>query len=105
MQVIYPFLPKFARPAWNHPAGPKTVFFWAPSVKWCLVIAGLADLARPASKLSVSQNSALAATGIIWTRYCFVIIPKNYFLASVNFFVGCTGITQLLRVAHYQVNS
>jgi len=19
---------------WNHPAGPKTVFFWAPTMKW-----------------------------------------------------------------------
>jgi len=40
----------------NHPAGPKTVFFWAPLMKWCLVAAGLKDLSRPADKLSVSQN-------------------------------------------------
>uniref|UniRef100_A0A0E9SUL2 Uncharacterized protein n=1 Tax=Anguilla anguilla TaxID=7936 RepID=A0A0E9SUL2_ANGAN len=25
--------PKF-RPMYNHPAGPKTVFFWAPVFKW-----------------------------------------------------------------------
>ena len=37
-------------------AGPKTVFFWAPLMKWCLVAAGLKDLSRPADKLSVSQN-------------------------------------------------
>ena len=37
-------------------AGPKTVFFWGPAMKWCLVAAGLKDLARPAGKLSVSQN-------------------------------------------------
>src|SRR6266550_80657 len=36
--------------------GPKTVFFWAPVMKWCLVAAGLKDLTRPADKLSVSQN-------------------------------------------------
>ena len=36
--------------------GPKTVFFWAPLMKWCLVAAGLKDLNRPADKLSVSQN-------------------------------------------------
>ena len=36
--------------------GPKTVFFWAPLMKWCLVAAGLKDLNRPAEKLSVSQN-------------------------------------------------
>ncbi|KAI6182971.1 Mitochondrial pyruvate carrier [Aphelenchoides bicaudatus] len=101
-KVIYPILPSFARSAWNHDAGPKTVFFWAPTIKWALVGAGLADLARPAEKLSISQNVALAATGLIWTRYCLVITPINYYLSSVNFFVGCTGLTQLGRIAHYR---
>ncbi|KAF1616782.1 UNVERIFIED_CONTAM: putative mitochondrial pyruvate carrier 2, partial [Eudyptes robustus] len=100
-KVVYPILPSFAKPAWNHPAGPKTVFFWAPTIKWCLVAAGLADLARPAEKLSVSQNVALAATGLIWTRFCLVIKPVNYYLSGVNFFVGLTGLAQLARIAHY----
>jgi hypothetical protein len=26
---------------WDHPAGPQTIFFWAPLMKWSLVIAGL----------------------------------------------------------------
>ena len=67
----------------------------------CLVGAGLADLARPAEKLSLSQNGALLATGAVWTRYCFVITPVNYYLASVNFFVGLTGLIQILRIANY----
>ncbi|PIL33979.1 hypothetical protein GSI_03687 [Ganoderma sinense ZZ0214-1] len=86
----------------NHPAGPKTVFFWAPMMKWCLVAAGLKDLSRPADKLSVSQNLALAATGFIWVRYSFVITPVNVSLAAVNFFVGSTGLGQLARIWHYQ---
>ncbi|EJT97388.1 UPF0041-domain-containing protein [Dacryopinax primogenitus] len=87
---------------WNHPAGPKTVFFWAPMMKWCLVAAGLKDLQRPADKLSIPQNIALAATGFIWVRYSFVIIPVNYSLAAVNFFVGSTGMYQLYRVWDYR---
>ncbi|GAC99241.1 hypothetical protein PHSY_006841 [Pseudozyma hubeiensis SY62] len=82
----------------NHPAGPKTVFFWAPLMKWCLVAAGLKDLSRPADKISVPQNVALAATGMIWVRYSLVITPVNYSLAAVNFFVGCSGLAQLYRV-------
>ncbi|CCU99205.1 unnamed protein product [Malassezia sympodialis ATCC 42132] len=70
-------------------------------MKWGLVLAGLGDLARPADKLSVSQNTALALTGMIWVRYCFVITPVNYSLAAVNFFVGTTGLVQLARVAQY----
>ncbi|KAH9023599.1 UPF0041-domain-containing protein [Lactarius deliciosus] len=65
-------------------ARPKTVFFWAPLMKWCLVAAGVKDLARPADKLSASQNLALAATGVIWVRYSFVIKPVNYSLAAVS---------------------
>ncbi|KAJ8377521.1 hypothetical protein AAFF_G00259480 [Aldrovandia affinis] len=45
-------LPGKLRPFYNHPAGPKTVFFWAPMFKWGLVMAGLADMTRPADKLS-----------------------------------------------------
>ncbi|KAG0143188.1 hypothetical protein CROQUDRAFT_109377 [Cronartium quercuum f. sp. fusiforme G11] len=86
----------------NHPAGPKTIFFWAPMFKWGLVAAGVKDLGRPAEKLSVSQNIALAATGIIWVRYSFVITPINYSLASVNLFVGATGLTQLYRIWDYR---
>jgi mitochondrial pyruvate carrier 2 len=46
-------------------------------MKWSLVIAGISDLARPAEKLSLTQNLALLATGTIWTRWCFVISPRN----------------------------
>ncbi|PWN37207.1 UPF0041-domain-containing protein [Meira miltonrushii] len=88
----------------NHPAGPKTVFFWAPIMKWCLVAAGLKDLSRPADKLSVSQNVALATTGMIWVRYSLVITPVNYSLAAVNFFVGTTGIMQLYRIWDFNKN-
>ena len=47
-------------------------------MQWALVLAGVADFARPAEKLSLTQNAALTATGAIWTRWCFVIRPKNY---------------------------
>ncbi|WAR07560.1 MPC2-like protein [Mya arenaria] len=77
---------------------PKTIFFWAPTMKWCLVIAGIGDIARPAEKLSQFQSSALAATGLIWSRYSLVITPKNYNLFAVNVFVGATGLYQLYRI-------
>ncbi|KAF7845693.1 hypothetical protein BT93_L1197 [Corymbia citriodora subsp. variegata] len=71
-------------------------------MKWGLVIAGAADFARPADQLSLSQNAALMATGLIWTRWCFVIKPRNLFLASVNFLLFCVGATQTTRVLLYQ---
>ena len=41
-------------------------------------------------------------TGAIWTRWCFIIKPRNIFLASVNFLLFCVGATQVSRVLSYQ---
>ncbi|TKA22123.1 hypothetical protein B0A50_08377 [Salinomyces thailandicus] len=89
---------------WNSSVGPKTVHFWAPIMKWGLVLAGASDFARPADQLSLSQNTALMATGLIWTRWCFVIKPRNLFLASVNFLLFCVGAAQSTRVLRYQAS-
>uniref|UniRef100_A0A2K6GF56 Mitochondrial pyruvate carrier n=1 Tax=Propithecus coquereli TaxID=379532 RepID=A0A2K6GF56_PROCO len=88
-------------PLCNHPAGPRTVFFWAPVMRWGLVCAGLADMARPAEKLSTAQPAVLLATGFIWLRDSLVIIPKNWSLFAVNFFVGAAGASQLFRIWRY----
>ncbi|KAM3538784.1 hypothetical protein ARSEF1564_008296 [Beauveria bassiana] len=63
---------------WESEIGIKTVHFWAPVMKWALVIAGISDFARPVEKLSFTQNAALTCTGLIWTRWCLIIKPKNY---------------------------
>lgn len=84
--------------------GPKTVHFWAPVLKWCLVIAGFNDLQRPVEKISGTQQVALFATGAIWTRWAgFVIQPRNMLLASVNFFLGGVAGYQIFRLADYRV--
>lgn len=98
-------LPQKLIPVWNHPAGLKTIHFWAPAFKWGLVLAGIADVARPPEKLSVRQSTALALTGCIWSRYAMVITPKNWNLFSVNVFVGATGMFQLVRIYLYRQNS
>ncbi|KAG2378298.1 hypothetical protein C9374_008441 [Naegleria lovaniensis] len=82
---------------WHGEAGIRTVHFWAPVFKWGLVIAGLSDLKKPPELVSTNQNIALAVTGFIWSRYSTQIIPKNWGLFAVNFFVGCTGLYQLVR--------
>ncbi|XP_076760537.1 mitochondrial pyruvate carrier 2 [Xylocopa sonorina] len=102
MTKIGKFVPEKFQPLWNHPAGPQTIFFWAPAFKWGLVIAGLGDLQRPANQLSISQSSALGVTGLIWTRYSLAITPKNWSLFSVNLFVALTSLYQVSRAIMYQ---
>lgn len=90
---------------WDSPIGLKTVHFWAPVMKWCLVIAGIGDFYRPAEKLSLTQNIALTCTGLIWTRWCLIIKPKNILLATVNFFLGLVGVVQVSRIIAYNYSS
>ena len=70
-------------------------------MKWAMVAAGAADFARPAESLSLTQNFALMCTGAIWTRWCFVIRPKNVVLAAVNALLFCVGATQVGRIYMY----
>lgn len=71
-------------------------------MKWALVLTGASDFTRPAEQLSLTQNFALLCTGAIWTRWCFIIRPKNIFLASVNFCLFIVGAAQVGRILNYQ---
>jgi hypothetical protein len=70
-------------------------------MKWGMVAAGASDFSRPAESLSLTQNAALMCTGAIWTRWCFVIRPKNVALAAVNALVFVVGATQVGRIYVY----
>ncbi|CAL5405478.1 unnamed protein product [Camellia sinensis] len=82
---------------WNHPAGPKTIHFWAPTFKWVISIANVADFSKPPEQLSYPHQSVVAISGLIWTRYSTVIIPKNWNLVGVNLTMSGTGFYQLSR--------
>ncbi|GME70881.1 unnamed protein product [Ambrosiozyma monospora] len=77
--------------------GPKTVHFW-----WALVFASIGENARPVETVSGTQQLALFATGSIWTRWSFVITPKNMLLASVNFFLAAVAGGQLVRILNWR---
>lgn len=40
---------------------PRAVHFWAPTFKWGLVVAGLADINRPIEKVSTAQQGGMHA--------------------------------------------
>lgn len=92
-----PAVPDVVRNLLTHPAGPLTVFFWAPTSKWFFSLANLKDLNKDTDKMSFAQMTALTATGLIWTRYSFVINPVNYNLATVNVALGASSGYHLFR--------
>ncbi|KAK8938089.1 hypothetical protein KSP40_PGU015399 [Platanthera guangdongensis] len=82
---------------WNHPAGPKTIHFWAPTFKWVISIANIADFSKPPEKIGYPQQIVVACTGVIWSRYSLVITPRNLNLLCVNAAMAGTGLYQLAR--------
>jgi hypothetical protein len=39
----------------GHAAGPFTIFFWAPTFKWMITFANIADMKKPPELLSANQ--------------------------------------------------
>ncbi|TVU38471.1 hypothetical protein EJB05_11843, partial [Eragrostis curvula] len=75
----------------------QLIHFWAPTFKWGISIANIADFAKPPEKISYPQQVAVACTGIVWSRYSMVITPRNWNLLSVNVAMAGTGLYQLSR--------
>ncbi|CDR96339.1 BRAIN PROTEIN 44/YHR162W(YEAST) like protein, putative [Babesia bigemina] len=98
-------LPEKAKAVLAHPAGPFTIHFYAPTFKWGISIANLADINRPTDKLSLPQQLAVSCTGIIWSRYSTVITPVNYNLLAVNAAMAVTGVYQISRICRDRLSS
>ena len=47
-------MPSFVKSMAEHPAGPMTIFFWAPTSKWLLSVNNLVDLKKGSSCLFIS---------------------------------------------------
>lgn len=62
-------------------------------MKWGVVLAGATDFLRPPEKLSLTQNLALMATGSIWTRWCFIIKPRNILYVARSMSIVCYHAT------------
>ena len=69
----------------------------APTFKWGITFANIADFSRPADTISTPQQCAVTATGVIWSRFATQITPVNYNLLTVNAFMAMTGMYQLSR--------
>lgn len=43
----------------NHPAGPFTIFFWCPFVKWGITITNLKDIDLPTKQINSYQQTGI----------------------------------------------
>ncbi|XP_047318637.1 mitochondrial pyruvate carrier 4-like isoform X1 [Impatiens glandulifera] len=79
---------------WNHPAGPQTIHFWAPTFKWAISIANIADFSKPPDKVSYPQQIVVSTNGFIWSR---MAEAANYNQCIVSIAMAATGLYQLGR--------
>ena len=85
------FIPQSLKSFLAHPAGPFTIFFWAPTFKWMITISNIGDIEKPAHLISTNQQMAIFMTGIIWSKYSLSVVPVNYNLMIVNIFMGLSA--------------
>ena len=62
-----------------------------------ITISNIGDFQKPAHMISANQQIAIALTGVIWVKYSMSVVPVNYNLGIVNFFMGLSAIYQLYR--------
>lgn len=74
-----------------------TIFHWCPWFKWAIVIANFKDMTVPAQNISAPQQLAVSLTGFVWSRYVTQIYPFSANLLAVNFFMGISGLVQIIR--------
>lgn len=89
--------PKAINNFFGHPAGMLTIFFWAPTSKWALSANNIVDINKDLKTISLSQQLALTMSGLIWTRFSFVIYPVNVNLAIVNGVLAITSGYHVIR--------
>lgn len=89
--------PKSIANFFGHPAGLLTIFFWAPTSKWALSANNIVDINKDLKTISLSQQLALTMSGLIWTRFSFVIYPVNVNLAIVNGVLAMTSGYHVIR--------
>ncbi|SPJ13064.1 mitochondrial pyruvate carrier protein 2, putative [Plasmodium sp. DRC-Itaito] len=84
--------------------GILTIHFWAPTFKWSISLANLADINRDPSYLSLPQQIAICLTGLLFTRFAYMIKPRNLNLLTINFFMSMTSFYQISRIGQYKYN-
>ncbi|KAA8495620.1 Mitochondrial pyruvate carrier 1 [Porphyridium purpureum] len=80
------------------PTGPMTTHFWGPAANWGLAISGLADLAKPADKLSPNMTGALCIYSILFMRFAWRVQPRNYLLFACHITNETVQLYQLQRI-------
>ncbi|XP_022933393.1 mitochondrial pyruvate carrier 1-like [Cucurbita moschata] len=76
----------------NSPVGPKTTHFWGPAANFGFVVAGLADVKKPADKISGKMTAVLCVYSLSGMRFGYMVRPRNYLL------MGCHAANETVQL-------
>ncbi|PVU99620.1 hypothetical protein BB559_000537 [Furculomyces boomerangus] len=75
--------------------------FWGPVVNWGLPVAAVADTFKSPEMISGKMTLALAMYSSVFTRYAWMVSPRNYLLFAMHTVNACAQGVQLYRFTNY----
>ncbi|KIK70966.1 hypothetical protein GYMLUDRAFT_210670 [Collybiopsis luxurians FD-317 M1] len=75
--------------------------FWGPLANWGLPLAALADLSKDEEVISGTMTTALACYSATFSRFAWVVQPRNYLLLACHLTNVTAQSTQLYRWNEY----
>ncbi|KAF8585005.1 UPF0041-domain-containing protein [Ramaria rubella] len=75
--------------------------FWGPVANWGLPLAALADLRKDEEIISGTMTTALACYSMVFVRFAWRVIPRNYLLFACHATNATAQLVQDARFVHY----
>ncbi|PWN33292.1 UPF0041-domain-containing protein [Meira miltonrushii] len=75
--------------------------FWGPVANWGLPLAAIADLKKDEDVISGPMTAALASYSIVFSRFAWRVIPRNYLLLACHATNATAQLTQGARFVRY----
>lgn len=75
--------------------------FWGPVANWGLPLAALADLRKDEEVISGAMTTALASYSLVFMRFAWRVIPRNYLLFACHATNASAQLVQEGRFLNY----
>ncbi|KAJ3488255.1 hypothetical protein NLI96_g2976 [Meripilus lineatus] len=75
--------------------------FWGPVANWGLPLAALADLRKDEEYISGTMTTALACYSLVFMRFAWRVIPRNYLLFACHATNASAQTIQDARFVNY----
>jgi len=75
--------------------------FWGPVANWGLPLAAIADLSKDPEVISGPMTTALGSYSMVFMRFAWRVIPRNYLLFACHITNATAQSTQGYRFIRY----